>query len=449
MRFILHRRVVICPVSIPRDDPPFRAGVPPALAPGALLGYPAVIKSCAKGTKVTMLGYPKTNRQAALIELADRLAGPIAARAARYDRSGEFPFENVEEMRQAGYLAITVPEEYGGFGADAWETALAQERIARACGSTALLTTMHLALIGRLGAGKAWPEPVYAAVCREVVANGALINTINSEPTMGSPSRGGMPSTSLVRQPDGSWLLSGHKSWGSLAPGLTFMSIMCAVIDGDEPPRRANVLVRADQPGIRIVETWDTLGMRATASHDVVLENVCLPADTPILADASQDALRTGGWSLFPSMTVWYGIAAAARDAAIAYACERTPTGMTAPIAGLQTIQHRVAEMELLLWQAGTVLSATAERWLAAPLEERAGMDWEMAGTKRTVANNAIEVTDLAMRVVGAASMSRDMPLERYYRDVRAGLGQPPMEDVALTIVGKAALGLSGGNQQR
>jgi alkylation response protein AidB-like acyl-CoA dehydrogenase len=391
-----------------------------------------------------MLGYPKTERQAALIDLADRLAGPIAERAVEYDRTGEFPFRNVQDMREAGYLAISVPEEYGGFGADPWETALAQERIARACGSTALLTTMHLALVGRLGAGRAWPDDVYAAVCREVVRDGALVNTINSEPTLGSPSRGALPTTTLTRQPDGTWLLDGHKSWGSLSPGLTFMSVLCTVIDNDAAPRRGNVLIRATDPGVRIVETWDTLGMRATASHDVMLERIPLPADTVILADASQDPLRTAGWSLFPSMAVWHGIASAARDCAITYARERTPNGMTTSIAELPTIQNRVAQLELLHWQAGAILSATAERWLAATLDERAGMDWEMAGTKHIVTNNAIQTVDLAMRVVGASSMARTMPLERYYRDVRAGLGQPPMDDQAMTIIGKAALGLTG-----
>ncbi|MFM9107905.1 MAG: acyl-CoA dehydrogenase family protein, partial [Chloroflexota bacterium] len=140
---------------------------------------------------------------------------------------------------------------------------------------------------------------------------------------------------------------------------------------------------------------------------------------------------------------VWHGIAGAARDAAIAYARERTPNGMSAPIAELPAIQNRVAQMELLHWQSGTLLAATAERWQAASPGERAAMDWEMAGTKHLVTNNAIEITDLAMRVVGAASMSRDMPLERYYRDVRAGLGQPPMDDAAFSIIGKRALGLS------
>jgi alkylation response protein AidB-like acyl-CoA dehydrogenase len=221
------------------------------------------------------------------------------------------------------------------------------------------------------------------------------------------------------------------------------MSVLCAVIDGEELPRRGNVLIRASDPGVRIVETWDTLGMRATASHDVMVEDVRLPADTLILADASQDPILTGGWSLFPSMGVWQGIAGAARDAAITYARERTPNGMSAPIAELPTIQNRVAQMELLYWQAGTVLAATAERWQAACPEQRAVMDGEMAGTKHVVTNNAVQVTDLAMRVVGAAAMSRSMPLERYHRDVRAGLGQPPMDDVALTIIGKRALGVS------
>ena len=82
--------------------------------------------------------YPQNARQAEFIALADSLAAPIAARAAETDRSGTFPFENFAEMRAAGFLGLTVPEEYGGLGANPLEYALAIERIGRACGSTAL-----------------------------------------------------------------------------------------------------------------------------------------------------------------------------------------------------------------------------------------------------------------------------------------------------------------------
>lgn len=388
------------------------------------------------------MGYPKTERQAAILALAEDAAALVGPRAEAHDRANAFPFDDFADLHRIGYLALSVPEAYGGRGADPLEVALAQERLGRASGATALMATMHLAMIGRLAANRVWPDEIFAEVCRSVVERGALINTINSEPGMGSPSRGGMPSTTLTRQPDGSWVLEGRKSWSSLSPGLGWFSVMAAVTDGDGPVRRGNVLMPAGTPGIRIEETWDNLGMRATASHDVVFEGVRLPAETPILADSSSEAAKVGGWALL-GPAVFLGIAQAARDTAVGWASRRQPNGMASSIAGLQTVQHRVAEMELLLWQARAALFNTAEKWVTEP-EARPGMAWELAAAKYTVSNHAVAITDLAMRTVGAASLARRLPLERMFRDVRAGLFQPPMDDVALTLIGKTALGLVG-----
>jgi alkylation response protein AidB-like acyl-CoA dehydrogenase len=96
------------------------------------------------------LDYPQTERQARFIALAESLTGPIAARAEATDRDGVFPSQNFCELHEAGYLGLTIPEEHGGLGANPLEYALAHERIARACGSTALAANMHLTLIGRI-----------------------------------------------------------------------------------------------------------------------------------------------------------------------------------------------------------------------------------------------------------------------------------------------------------
>src|SRR5512133_1336648 len=111
--------------------------------------------------------YPKTERQAEFMALADRHAEQFAERAARYDRDNVFPFENFRELHESGYLALTVPEEFGGRGANPLELALAQERLAHGCGSTALAATMHLSLIGRQAEAHVWPEETYARICRE------------------------------------------------------------------------------------------------------------------------------------------------------------------------------------------------------------------------------------------------------------------------------------------
>ena len=114
---------------------------------------------------------------------------------------------------------------------------------------------------------------------------------------------------------------------------------------------------------------------------------------------------------------------------------------MPGPLAKLQTVQHRIAEIELLLLQARTLLYDTAERWQRHPAQ-RDDLGWRLAAVKYTVSNHAIRVGDLALRVVGSAGLTRSRPLERYFRDVRAGLGNPPIDDIALTLIGKAALGL-------
>lgn len=387
-----------------------------------------------------LAGYPRTERQEAFMALADKLAVRAAARAAVHDRDGSFPLETFRELHESGYLALTVPEEYGGHGATPLELALAQERLAHGDGSVALAATMHLIHVGMLAQTRAWPAALFERLCREIVTEGALINAAASEPNLGSPSRGGLPSTTAVRTAHG-WRLNGRKNWTSLAPALRYINLLVTLHEDGQAPRRANFLLPAVTPGLRIEETWDNLGMRATASHDIVLENVDLPPDALLPDDGARSAaVDPRGWAVVTA-AVYTGIAAAARDFAIEYAQTRRPNGMAGPIAELQTIQHRIAEIELLLLQSRSVLYGTAEAWQAYP-ECGDALTWQLAAVKYLATNNAIKVTDLALRVVGAAGLARALPLERYFRDVRAGLGHPPMDDAALTQIGKAALGL-------
>jgi alkylation response protein AidB-like acyl-CoA dehydrogenase len=387
------------------------------------------------------MDYPKTERQARFIALADALAERFAPRAAVVDREGAFPYENFREMREAGYLTLTIPAELGGLGADPLEYALAHERIARACGATALAANMHLSLIGKIAETRLWPAETMSRVTHDVVTNGALINAAHSEPDLGSPSRGGLPATTARRTPAG-WIVNGRKRWTSAAPALTYMLGLATVTDGDQPPYRGHFLIPASAPGVRVEPTWDNLGMRGSASDDVVFTDVALPPDALVTFDGSTVPGDGNGWSAFGGAAVFLGIGQAARDAAIAFARERRPTGLSGPIAALPTIQHRVARMELDLLQARTLLYATAEWWIARP-QERDAQVWRLAAARYAVTQAAIRVTDEALRVAGSAGLAASSPLQRYFRDARTAIGQPPLEDVALTTIGKAALGLT------
>lgn len=384
------------------------------------------------------LPFPKTERQAECMALADRLAAFAAERGPRHDREGSFPMESIQALRASGYPALTVPREFGGWGADPLELALAQERLARGDGSVGLSSWMHLGLIARQATTRTWPAPIFERVCREVVEDGALINAAASEPTLGSPSRGGLPSTTAVRRPDG-WLINGRKSWASLAPALTYAVVMATVEDDGQPPRRANFLVAMSTPGVRIEPTWDTIGMRGTGSHDVILEDALVPLDVRLPGEEAPGVGDPRGWNV-GSGAVYTGIAVAARDFAVEYARGRRPSGQQgASIAEYQTVQHRVAEIEMLILQSRSIVYGTAEAWVERP-ELRDALAWQVNASKYVATNNAIRVTDLALRVVGSAGLARDLPLERYFRDARAGLGNPPMDDIALTLIGKGAL---------
>ncbi|MBL8128589.1 MAG: acyl-CoA/acyl-ACP dehydrogenase [Chloroflexia bacterium] len=384
--------------------------------------------------------YPQNARQAEFIALADSLAAPIAARAAETDRSGTFPFENFAEMRAAGFLGLTVPEEYGGLGANPLEYALAIERIGRACGSTALAANMHLSLIGKIAETKLWPEELLSRVARDIAEHGALINSVHSEPDLGSPSRGALPSTTARKTPEG-YVVNGHKRWASLAPALDYMIILARILD-DEEPRRGNFLLAAKSPGVAVDPVWDNVAMRGTASDDIILTDVLIPLDSQVRVDGSSVPGDGNGWSAFGGGAVFLGIAQAAFDEAVRFAQTRTPNGMDQPIATLPTIQARIANMQLDLMQARTLLYATAEWWVNNP-DERAAQSWRLAAAKTAVNRAAIRVTDEAIRVSGSAGLAMNSPLQRYFRDVRASIGQPPIEDIALTIIGKAALGVT------
>jgi alkylation response protein AidB-like acyl-CoA dehydrogenase len=386
------------------------------------------------------LPYPKTERQAEFMALAERLGAFAAERAADHDREGSFPFESIDQLRASGYPALTVPEELGGRGANPLELALAQERLARGDGSIGLGSWMHLGLIARQATTRTWPAATFENVCRAIVQRGALINSAASEPELGSPSRGGLTSTTAIRTADG-YRLTGRKSWASLAPALEWAIIMAAVEDPGLPARRANFLVPMASPGLTIDYTWDTVGMRGTGSHDVVLKNVLVPEDARLPGEEVPGIGDPRIWTVV-SGAVYTGIAVAARDFAVEFARGRRPSGQQgASIAEYQAVQHRVAEMDMLILQSRSIVYGTAEAWVERP-ELRDALAWQVHASKYVATNNAIRVTDLALRAVGSAGLARGLPLERYFRDVRAGLGNPPMDDIALTLIGKAALGL-------
>jgi alkylation response protein AidB-like acyl-CoA dehydrogenase len=389
--------------------------------------------------------YPTTERQRRIVALAGELADTFARRASENEWAGRFPYENYRDLHTSGYLSLTVPGELGGWGADILEVLLGQARLAQGCPSTALVTTMHLTNIVRIGSGAAasGSTALFERICRAVVEEGALINNAASEPATGSPSRGGTFSTTARRQADGSWIINGRKTYTTGSSILRFFMVTCSIED-DAPAeaglapltvQRASLFVPRETPGLRIEETWNSLGMRLSASHDLVLENVSVgpEAFTTVLNNLSPQI--QGTWGL-PIAALYLGIGQGARNAAVRFAKNRRPNSLNQPISSLPHIQEKVAKMDLALLQSEAVLFGLAEQCLRDPASIPAS---RFAAAKYLATNHAAEVTDLAMRLVGGAALSLDLPLQRYYRDVRAGFNNPPMDDTTLALLSKDA----------
>ncbi|MDE5412743.1 acyl-CoA dehydrogenase family protein [Alkalihalobacterium chitinilyticum] len=374
----------------------------------------------------------KTAEQKKRYEQIGQLADQFSKRAQLHDLEGSFPIENINDLKQIGYTTLTLPVEFGGKGASLYEFILLHERLAQGCGPTALSIGWHVGIILDLATTRPWSKDNYAAVMAKVKEN-ALLNRAATEAQTGSPTRGGKPQTTAVKDGD-QWRMNGRKTFTTMAPALDFF-LVSAAIEGSEDV--GEFLVPRDTPGVRIEETWDSIAMRATESHDLILENVTVEEDHLLEMVSSRPKNRANGW-LLHIPACYLGIAQAACNYAIQFARSYQPNSLHHPIIELPNVQRQIGEMELKLKHARHFLLSVADNW--DELTDKTVTIPDLAAAKHVVTNSAIEVVDQAMRVVGARSLSEKNPLQRYYRDVRAGLHNPPMDDATIQILAQSAI---------
>lgn len=362
-------------------------------------------------------------------ELADR----FFTRAAKVDEEGSFPFENVQELIDSGYTQLTIPKRYGGEGISLYELVRLQEQMAIGDGATALSIGWHMGIIKNLDEKKLWAESTFAKVIEDV-KKGALLNGAASEPQTGSPTRGGRPTTVAIAQPNG-WIIRGRKTFTTLSPMLDYFIVSASVKDSNET---GNFLVHRSLHGVEIEETWDSIAMRGTGSHDLVLTDVLI--DTENFVERFVPGKKgANGW-LLHIPACYLGIAKAAKKYAIEFAKSYSPNSIEGTIIDIPSVQQRMGEMELLIMETEYFLYSVAKQWDSCAEEQRMLLYPELSAVKHSVTNKAIQVVDLAMRIVGARSLSLKNPLQRYYRDVRAGLHNPPMDDMTIQILAKKVI---------
>lgn len=371
---------------------------------------------------------------------AGELAADFATRAAQHDRDRSFPFENFDALHRAGLLNLIVPAEHGGAGGGVRAIVAVVGRIAGGDASTALVLLMHYLQLAQVMRSERAPKALRERLMHESVEGVSLINALRVEPELGTPARGGLPATTARRTPEG-WRLTGRKIYSTGSPILRYGLTWCRT--ADENPLVGWFLVPLQSTGVRMEETWDHMGMRASGSNDVVFEDALIPADHAFdVREPKQWATRDlvqVVWNNTTIAALYDGVARAARDWLVSYLHARTPSNLGASLATLPRFQEAVGGIEALLGVNRMLLDALATR---ADADLEAIQPVEANIVKATVTNNAIEAVGKALELIGNPGLSRANPLERHYRDVLCSRIHTPQNDVVLLNAGRAVLGL-------
>ncbi|MFD2115863.1 acyl-CoA dehydrogenase family protein [Paenibacillus yanchengensis] len=361
----------------------------------------------------------------------EQLEVSIKQSALQADEQNCFVADNIELVRKSGYSAITLPSLYGGAGFSIHDAIVLQETLASYDGSTALVMAWTLLTVGELYENQYWDDTLLQSFSNEVTA-GAIINRAVSEAATGSPIRGGKPTTTAIRNGN-QYIITGRKSYTTGAYALDYFLVSAWLQDEEQI---GFFLLAKDTPGLQIEDNWDMVGMRGTGSHDVVLNQVTVDENKLVEIPSYRTGFKLNPWLLLIPAT-YLGIAQAAATYAIDFANRHQPNSITTTIAHLPNVQSSIGEMELLLLQARHSLYGTALAWERQTDKEL--LVSSVNAAKHTATNHAIAIVDIAMRIVGAKSLQLSNPLQRYYRDVRAGLHNPPMDDLTISLLAKHA----------
>jgi alkylation response protein AidB-like acyl-CoA dehydrogenase len=371
---------------------------------------------------------------AAALAAARQVAPSFAARAAGHDAAGTFPVEDFADLRAHGLLGLMVPIRLGGTGAAFADYAEIAMALGAGNGSTALIFNMHASVTGALALtdddmarALGVPEPFFAA--RDDMLRGAAAGSHYAVAMSERKAGSRLSLTATTYEPvEGGWHITGRKSFCSGAGHAD--AYVVAARRGDAV---SQFLVPAGD-GVSVIPTWDSLGMRATVSHDIDLD-VIVPAHA-LLGQVEGLALLLAQvmpqWLVASYAAVYVGVAQSAVTAATAYIDERG-------LGRLPSVRARLGRADAAVAAAQESVRAMAQAVTAAPGEPDTNR-WVWRA-KLIAGETAMEVAASLLEACGTGATRRGSALERIYRDARCGSLQPATSDVCADWLGYATLG--------
>lgn len=361
--------------------------------------------------------------------LADKLGRDFAARAEVADATDCFVAENYEALKQAGFIEAGVPTELGGGGATVPELSLALRKLAYHCGSTALAFSMHTHQVA---------VPAWRWSNQKIAAVEPLLKRIAAERIIILSSGGSdwITGSGKAEKVEGGYKITARKVFSSGAPAGNLFMTSAVLEEEGQPPMVLHFGIPMSSAQVRIDPVWKTLGMRGTASHDVIIDGHVVPEAGVALKR------KAGEWhplfqiiavTAFPLIyAVYLGVAESARDIAVALASKRRPDAH---------LTNTVGQMETELCAArlahGHMLAIFARNTPSAETVNETMM------ARTLVATHAIRAVELAMEAAGGAGFYRDRGLERRFRDIQGARFHPMQRAQQADYAGALAMGQS------
>ena len=359
--------------------------------------------------------------------------GEIMPVAGENSENHFFDRELVNKIAAQGFLGAIVPREYGGAGLDYTTYAIICEEIGRGCSAMRTVVSVQTSLV--CSTILKWGSEEQKQRYLPLLCSGEWLGCFGlTEPGTGSAAAN--QKTRAVQQDDGSWLINGAKMWISLGNNASLALIFAQTDPSLGHRGLACFLVETDQPGFMPSQITAKMGLWASDTAEIALDDVTASADSMLgeVGDGfkvAMSALDSGRYSVAAGCV---GLARASLEESIAYANERTQ--FDRPIAAFQLVQAMIADMvvkteaaRLLVYKAGSVKDAGKPSTL------------ETSIAKYYATEAAVWCSDKAIQVHGGAGYSREHPVERYYRDARVTTIYEGTSQIQQLIIGRAVTG--------
>ena len=369
----------------------------------------------------------------------DFAQGSIAPIAAQFDESGEFPLQTVRQMGQLGFMGIEIPEEYGGVGMDTLAYALALIEISKADASHGTIMSVNNSLYAQAVLKFGTEEQKQRFLVP--VAAGQKIGAYSLTEPMSGSDAGKMRSRATLNEDGRHYTINGRKSWVTSAPVADFV-VLFTMTEPESKHRGVTAfLIETDQPGFERGKKEPKLGIRASATSEIIFDNYQCPVESRLseegegfkIAMTVLDAGRIG----IASQAL--GIAEAAFEASIAYAGEREAFGQK--IGQFQMIQQKLADMKTQI-DASRLLIYQACLAKIQSQESGARYSLEASMAKLFASETANFVAKEAIQIHGGMGFSKELPLERYYRDAKITEIYEGTSEIQRMVIARSLTGL-------